>query len=228
MTTQLSNETDIEHQEVNSLLAWYVNASLNAADQARVEAHLKACEGCRADLAFEQRVYRGIADEAAVEYMPAASLKKLQGRLDGSQFSAPTETPRKLRTRRYFSWQGALAASVSVAAIALSLTAADRFAQRNSPQGAPNWRTVTTESLPRPPDEVIRAVFAPNVTLVELQALLDESHLRIVAGPSEAGVYSLAATSNTPVNDSLLRLRQHANVRFAETTKVVADSGHSP
>ncbi len=56
----------------------------------------------------------------------------------------------------------------------------------------PNYYTVTTP-IPRAPNEVIRAVFSPHITLVELQAILDEAQLRIVSGPTEAGVYSLAA-----------------------------------
>jgi hypothetical protein len=66
----------------------------------------------------------------------------------------------------------------------------------------------------------LRAVFSPAITLVELQALLDEAQLRIISGPTEAGVYSLAATSNRPVTVSLSLLRRHASVRFAESTRV--------
>jgi hypothetical protein len=62
-------------------------------------------------------------------------------------------------------------------------------------------------------------VFVPTITLVELQSILDDSQLRIVAGPTEAGVYSLALTAARPVNESLASLRQHSTVRFAESTR---------
>ena len=61
-------------------------------------------------------------------------------------------------------------------------------------------------------------MFAPTVTLVELNAILEESQLRIVSGPTEAGVYSLASTGARPVADALATLRRHASVRFAEPT----------
>jgi hypothetical protein len=93
--------------------------------------------------------------------------------------------------------------------------------------GAAGIVTVT-ESRQRPPNEAIRAVFAPSITLVELQALLDEAQLRIISGPTEAGVYSLAATSSRPVNTSLAQLRQHSSVRFAESTQVSAGPDRSP
>jgi len=71
------------------------------------------------------------------------------------------------------------------------------------------------------PHEAIRAVFAPDVTLVQLEAVLDDARLRIVAGPSEAGVYSLAQTGeHGSVAEALTRLRGHTEVRFAESTEI--------
>jgi len=63
------------------------------------------------------------------------------------------------------------------------------------------------------------------MTLTELQSILDEAGLRIVAGPSAAAVYSLAATSQKPVSVSLELLRAHAAVRFAESTRPAPGSG---
>ena len=75
---------------------------------------------------------------------------------------------------------------------------------------------------------VIRAVFSPAITLAELQAILGEAQLKIVAGPTEAGVYSLAASSSRPAGISLTLLRQHAAVRFAEITQPNATASASP
>jgi len=61
-----------------------------------------------------------------------------------------------------------------------------------------------------------------------LQAILDEAQLRIVSGPTEAGVYSLAAVSSRPVSDSLALLRAHAKVRFAESIERRTGSGDIP
>jgi hypothetical protein len=91
----------------------------------------------------------------------------------------------------------------------------------------PSYRTVTN-SVARPQGEVIRAVFAPTITLVELQTVLDEAQLRIVSGPTEAGVYSLASNSTLTVRASLALLRQHATVRFAEGTVPEPEPGNSP
>ena len=226
-----------EHRDISAILPWYVNDSIAEHERRRVDSHLERCPNCREDLARELRVFQGMNVETAVEYMPAASLKRLQARLDGTS-PADTETVAVAGTqaadgsstivgspsRRPAAWLGLMAASVAVIAVALSLLAADRWIQFRARTSAPDYYTVTTPA-PRAPEVVIRAVFAPTVTLVELQSLLDEAQLRIVSGPTDAGVYSLAANSHRPVNSSLALLRAHTKVRFAESTQPSTEAG---
>ncbi len=222
-----------EHQDISALLPWYVNGSIDERDRQRLDAHLALCADCRDELAREQWIYEGMTAETAVEYMPAASLKRLQARLDGVAAASPD--PRAdVRTHELaaaqkpgggpLAWPGLMAASVAVMAVALSLLAADRWMQFRAHAAVPDYHTVTT-STPRPQGEVIRAVFSPTITLVELQAVLDEAQLRIVSGPTEAGVYSLAANSGRPVSASLASLRRDEKVRFAEITSSSSGPG---
>ena len=228
-----------EHRDISALLPWYVNDSIGEHDRRRVASHLERCANCRDDLTREQGVFQGMNVETAVEYMPAPSLKRLQARLDGAT-SGDTETPAASEgreavgkpastvnpSRRPAAWLGLMAASVAVIAVALSLLATDRWTQFRALSSAPNYYTVTTPA-PRAPEVAIRAVFAPTITLVELQSLLDEAQLRIVSGPTEAGVYSLAASSQRTVNSSLALLRAHATVRFAESTQPGTEAGRA-
>jgi anti-sigma factor RsiW len=213
-------ENSPEHAEVAALMPWYVNATLNEADRNSVDAHLAQCAACRADLAVERQVFADVTAESAIEYMPVASLNRLRARLDAEQadIADPEIAPLQRRRRRSLPWQGLMAASVALMAVAVGLMAADRWMQFHVTPTSPTFHTVTSPA-PRAPDEVIRAVFTPTITLVELQAILDESQLRIVAGPTEAGVYSLALTTARPVNESLAMLRKHPTVRFAESTR---------
>jgi hypothetical protein len=223
-----------EHQEFSELLPWYVNGTIAEQDRLKLESHLEACAVCRADLLVERRIHRSMSAESAIEYVPAASLKRLHARLDDlddaaeSPSGAPSATRpqperRSMPPRRWMAampQRGWVAASVAAAAVTLSLLAADRWRQSHSTVSTPaGYYTVTTPE-PRAKDEIIRAVFSPAITLVELQAILGEAQLRIVAGPTEAGVYSLATSSSRPVSLSLALLRQHAAVRFAEITQV--------
>jgi hypothetical protein len=219
------HRTQKEHQAISGILPWFVNGTLGELERQRVDAHLRTCAVCRNDLLQEQRVYQAMAGETSVEYMPAASLKRLQAKLDGPRKgAAPVEMaaspamPVKQPTRRWMPWQR-IAASIAVAAVVLSLLTMNQWARFRTRELSPDYQTVTT-SRSRAPDEVIRAVFSPSITLVELQAILDEAQLRIVAGPTEAGVYSLARNSEQSVNSSLALLRRHADVRFAESTEL--------
>jgi hypothetical protein len=221
-----------EHEELTVLIPWYVNGSIGEDERQRLDAHLPSCANCRDALAQERHVYQGVNAEPCIEYMPAASLKRLQARLDGVDASARADAPPDLPAaekpgRRPMPWQGLMAASIAVMAVAVALLAADRWVQFRAHAPAPKYYT-TTNSIPRPPGEVIRAVFAPTITLIELQSILDAAQLRIVSGPTEAGVYSLAANSRRPVSSSLALLRAHATVRFAESTQPNAGPGDSP
>lgn len=214
-----------DHQAISEVIPWFVNGTLGELERQRVDAHLRTCAVCREELLHEQRVYRAMAGEAGIEYIPAASLRRLQARLDalGAQ-AAPHETAAVAasavgeRGRRWLPWQRRVAASIALVAVILGLTSLGQWGRFRAREFSPAYHTVTT-SESRPPGEVIRAVFAPSITLVELQTILDEAQLRIVAGPSEAGVYSLAANSPRPAGSSLALLRRHAAVRFAESTE---------
>jgi hypothetical protein len=205
------------HPDISALIPWYVNGSIGERDRRRVDAHLAQCAHCRDELTREQWIYRNMTAETAVEHMPAVSLNRLQARLDAAEGSEDAAAAAKPR-RRSMPWQGLMAASVAVMAVALSLLAADRWLQYRARAAAPPAYYTVTTAVPRAPDEAIRAVFSPTITLSELQSILDEAQLRIVSGPTEAGVYSLAAKSRRPVSSSLALLRSHAQVRFAEST----------
>ncbi|HEX4209668.1 MAG TPA: zf-HC2 domain-containing protein [Candidatus Binataceae bacterium] len=209
---------DDPHLEVADLIPWYVNGTLGALERQKVESHLLTCQSCRDDLSMERRIFEGMAAEPAVEYMPAASLKRLLAQIDGLAEVAPRSgRPVPVRSPRIsMPWKGLAAASLALVAVFGALQA-DRWSLTRATALQPSYRTVTSPR-PRVPDEVIRAVFSPSLTLVDLQAILDESHLKIVSGPTEAGVYSLAATSSGSVSESLAVLRRNRAVRFAEST----------
>ena len=229
MTNSHRTDNPAEHHEVSALIPWYVNETLDERQRQRVESHLALCAGCRDDLALQWRICEAIDAQPAVDYMPVASLKRLQARLDAQRAdaSAAHMTAPEPQTRSAAPWHGWMAASVAGVALAVGLLAADRWLQSEARLTQPSYRTVTN-STPRPQGEVIRAVFSPNITLVDLQSILDEAQLRIVSGPTEAGVYSLAANSTLTVRASLALLRQHSTVRFAEGTLPEPESGNSP
>jgi Putative zinc-finger len=228
--TRNHRENSAQHHEVSALIPWYINQTLDDGARQRVDDHIESCSLCRDDLAQQQRIYEGIHAQPALDYVPVASLKRLQARLDALQIEgAPQRLPAQQEPQPHSNapWRGWMAASLAGMTLAAGLLAADRWVESEAHLTQPNYHTVTS-AIPRPPGEVIRAVFAPTITLVELQSILDEAQLKIVSGPTEAGVYSLASNSTLAVRSSLALLRQHSTVRFAEATLPEPDSGNAP
>jgi hypothetical protein len=207
-----------KHQEVSELIPWYVNGTIGALDRQKLDSHFLSCAACRSEMLEERRMYEEMSADSGIEYMPAASFKRLQARIEQGE-SAIATVPRA--PGRYL-----IAASIAVLVLAISLVSTDKW-YRLRGWGLPSDYNTVTTSAPRPPNEVIRAVFSPTITLVELQAILDEAQLRIISGPTEAGVYSLAANTDRPVNSSLTSLRRHSAVRFAESTGIGETRGDS-
>jgi len=198
---------------IADLFPWYLNGTLGDRERRQVDIHIQECSTCRDELAKERRIYEEMAAEPSVQYMAAPSLKRLQAAISGRGAKHTSSLPTMVR--RLLPWRGLAAASILVAAVAVAFVTASRWGHSGRPD---DYHTVTT-SIARPQDEVLRAVFAPTITLVGLQGILAEAQLRIISGPTEAGVYSLAATSRRPVGASLALLRNHPEVRFAESTQ---------
>jgi hypothetical protein len=215
-----------EHQDIWLLLPWLVNGRLSEPDCRRVEAHLGVCSACREEVAAQRSIHQVIAADTAIELMPMAGLNKLRQRIEraasaGTATDSPSDRAQpatRSRSHRAGRWQpraSAIAASVFAASATLAVSAAIHWRTQRGSEA--QYYTVTTAAAPHA-GAVIRAVFAPTATLSELQVLLDDAHLRIVAGPTEAGVYSLAMSGPQSIDWSLRRLRGHDTVRFAEAT----------
>ena len=207
-----TQERTHEHQYVWSQIPWYVNETVSDRERERIDGHIGACPACAAELQQQRAVHRAMSGDSGVHHLSSGSLNRLRQRLDALPETAAATQPRRIVTPA----RAMLAASVGVIAVASAWVTISHRDGAQSPY-ADNYRTVTSPAK-RAPGAVIRAVFAPQITLAQLQTLLDDSHLKIIAGPSEAGVYSLASTQVRPVGESLNRLRQNPAVRFAEAT----------
>ena len=217
----------MNHGDAWELLPWLVNGRLDETDRLRVEMHLKDCVACRDEVAVQQRLRDALAAHGPVEQFPAAGLNKLRQRIDQLSVPLPQATPGREATPDSArpGRAAAIAASVLVAALSVGGLAA-HYRPAPSPVPAGGAYLTVTAAAPQYSGTVIRAVFAPTVTVADLQGLLAEAHLGIVAGPTEAGVYTLALTGTESPAWSLQRLRAHDGVRFAEA--IPAAAGRAP
>ena len=235
MTTELPRPAQVSadaHLECQELLPWLVNGTLGAEDRARIEQHLADCEGCRAELALEQDLYRRMSAEDRVAYSPAASFEKLWSRIEELEREVPATAagpdprpaavarPRWRPGRRTSTLSRWLAAAVVVQAIALGWLAAHLGARDSTAPWV--YRTVTSSAAADPALPRFRVVFASQTTVTEQQDMLGRRGLVIVGGPSLSGVYVLAPAQPSAIVDVALLLadlRAEDSVRYAELAR---------
>ncbi|OOG22017.1 hypothetical protein B1C78_15645 [Thioalkalivibrio denitrificans] len=177
-------------QHPRELLPWLVNGTLDGAEHEAVSRHVAACAACQAEVSLLRAMRRGVK---AVEPAGAGELgwQRLRRGLGGQ---VRTVTPR---------WviPAAMAASlVIVAQAALLVTRAPE--------------TVRYEPLADPvPTEVLAQVrFTPEASEADLRALLREAGVRIVDGPSAAGVYRLAVEPDRDPEAAARVLRERSDL----------------
>ena len=211
-------------EEAARLLPWFVAGRLDAADVARVTRHVERCATCRDDLVYERHVRALLKSESSVQYAPQPGLARTLARIDELEREAPAaareiDEPAAQPARRASAvpW---LAAAALVQAVALGVLGTLLFRHSVEAEQEPRYQTLSTELAPAAAGEHIRAVFSSDVTLGALNAMLAESALTIVRGPSDAGAYTLAFADPHPVSGRLdqavAALRAKPVVKFAE------------
>ncbi len=120
MTRNHRTENSADHHEVSALIPWYINQTLDDGRRQRVDDHFKSCSLCRDDLAVQLRIYEGMHAQPALDYVPVASLKRLQARLDALQTETMQQrVPAQAASQRHNGapWRGWMAASLAAVAI---------------------------------------------------------------------------------------------------------------
>lgn len=195
------------HQQVWELLAWYVNGSATPAQRRIVEDHLPHCDACRAEHDTQRQLCELLRRDAAEAPDPAPGLARLMADLDRPAAPAKADaTPQLLRSvsRRMKFAVAALAALALLETATLATLSMKRA----------DYQTLSSAQ----PDSVatIRMVPSPTMSVSELDGHLRRLGLQVVAGPTEAGVYSLAPAGRTDTAAALAALRATPGVLFAE------------
>jgi Putative zinc-finger len=209
------------HQEVWELLPWFVNGTLEARDRDAVTAHVAACAACGAELErcrSLETIVKGAAEHR--DWAPsAAHLASVWRRIDASAATRSNRPSALAGVWRRWRERFAIAppairwalAVQSVLVLALGATVAWRLAWP-----VVEYRTLSSPPASAPSAALIRVVFADDVTLRELRALLGGLEASVVAGPSPTGVYTIGVPGPAAVAPALETLRAHAQVRLAE------------
>ncbi len=206
-----------QHRPVWELIPWVLNGTASDSDRAHVEEHLQGCAGCREELEFQRRMQRSLAQEGPLQSNAHAAWSRLRERLDASDASASSDSPRRLRVIER-SWMPWVMAAMLVQGVGLGVLGTALWSRTPAASPPPSYRTLSA-SLPAAPQATVRVVFSPSMTVAELRGMLASAHLQVVSGPSDADVWSLGPAgeaTNTATEEAVRTLRASASVRFAE------------
>jgi anti-sigma factor RsiW len=214
--------------EAARLLPWFATGRIDAEDAARVEAHVASCPACRADLAAQRELHGLMQAGEKVEYSPQPSLQKLMSRIDEldreiapaaatpvvSAAASSTTPPVRAGLPRW------LVAAVVLQTIGLGTLGALLWQHADGRNAGAEYVTLGSVEAGPGPAPLVRVVFAPDTSLAGMAALLGAVRADIVAGPTEAGAYTLALHPNAgapaSIDAGLARLRADPHVVFAE------------
>jgi hypothetical protein len=212
------------HRRAWDLIPWIVNDSAPESERQAVQAHLESCADCRQELEFQRQLQAAMAQQDAPEIDARDSWQRLRSRLDTPARPAVAVRSGQRRARRAgkagMPW---LIAAMVVQAIGLGALGAAWWSRPSAPASVPPGYAAVYRTLSAPetaaPAATIRVVFAPEVTIAQLQAMLAGARLQVRAGPNEVGVWTLgpAGDSDRAATEAALReLRANSEVRFAE------------
>lgn len=214
-----------QHREAWELLPWFVNGSLSDSQAQRLEDHLEKCPECRCEYQEQLLIREQMQSQEVVLYAPHASLRKLLARIGQDEIAAPAESDGHAAppAARRMKWLTFAVAAEALGLIVLVGVLSWRFEYERS---APRYSTLSSAPAVIPQRLAARVVFSPSISLAKLGELLRSYDAQVIAGPSDAGVYTLvfpAALDQKDVAAVVTRLRANPEVRFAELA--VADFG---
>ena len=205
-----------DHLRASELIPWLANRRLEGDELAWLNSHLEGCAPCQAQLASERHIVTALNTHATVEYAPQPSFSRLWARIE-SEGSAVRRDPAadsrppstKVRNRPYVQVAAAVLVAAGLGALAL---------QHSSPPAAAVYRTVSNTAPPAAPGS-LKVIFSDAATMADVKLILGSAGLRVISGPSEAGIFTVGLSAESAQHDlrgSLKALRDDPRVRFAE------------
>jgi anti-sigma-K factor RskA len=202
------------HRDIQQMLPWYANGTLDIDDAERVRLHLIECVACRAELATQRAVLDAVAHMPTREDARETdhAWHRMRDRLDVVRHTRTTRFDwRRVRA----GWHGAapwlrVALAAQCAAVAVLVALLLQPATRQ-----PEFTTLSATPAPMASRDTLLVVFDPRITDAQMRDLLGANHARIVDGPNATGAWLVAAPPGQaePVRNAL---RASAGVAMAE------------
>jgi len=217
------NNVELEHRRAWEAIPWVVNGSASDVQSRLVEAHVRGCESCRAELACQRKLHASMAQESPTVTNPDVGLQRLLKRIDQADDDSSTASAIGVRTPVRRPRVGALVYGLTFALVVESIGISVLGMGLLSRTGQTPSYQVLSDAATFDARATIRIVPAPGMNLGDLQRLLQGLELQVVAGPNEAGAYALAPMSGRPdLGTQVARLRAAPGMRLVEPIRARA------
>lgn len=188
------------HEEAWLSLPWLASGRLSQAERDKLEPHVRTCNACREQLAFQRLLCNALTEPDRVIYAPGPSFRKLMDRIDGSApprtgpsvEKLPVVTPRTPRRTGAsihrpslwrppgLAWAASFILMVGLAGIVMTVR----------PATNPSYTTRSDVAAGAP--SVLHIAFQRSVTVGEQAQVLRANGAHIVEGPDSVGVFGIA------------------------------------
>ncbi len=203
----------LPHEHAMEMLPWLINDSLLSDERAAVLDHAQSCVMCRREMKSLEDLRDSINSLSSPVPIPEPDMRNINARIDKL-------INRQNWARRSISWIGEFFASPWRAAyVAQSVLLVVLAAALLWPATPATEYTMLTQASDLADGHYVRVVFSPDLTHSDLKELLDDLELRVVAGPSDRGVYTLATENSIVVEQrdaALAYLLKNPSVLFAQ------------
>jgi len=231
------------HQQMQLLLPWYQNKTLDQVENQLVEKHLRTCIMCRSQMNSLNKLAKTVKQSLILEVAAETSFASLEARLRAVRpdlkTSAPTLVQVNVNTNTKDSGGGKpnllgktssrgrrfLGFNVDTLknfAIAASLVLVIIPIMMHNGQHSSDIADYFTLSATKPEIEEgvkLNVVFKESLSTVDIDNVLEKIHGQIIEGPNKIGAYivRLGADKNSlDLNETISLLRSQQNVVLAE------------
>lgn len=201
------------HRDVQALMPWWVNGSLEGSEFSKVADHLTTCAACAREAASLKQMQAAIQsdkdDAAATRGLDRMKLRVEQARI------------RTTRWRRAWqAWQshpGWLRHALAMQLVLIASLLVFMKLPASNKVNEPSYRTLSAPAPPSEPHAYITVIFGDDVPQHTLRAMLTDIQAKVVDGPTPEGAYVLALAPKLRVA-ALAKLRSQPAqaVVFAE------------
>jgi hypothetical protein len=224
-------------EEARELLPWYAAGALSPAEEKAVEAQLRQSPILRSELDEYRRLKETVASTEDVPEFRSQLIEKTLAQIDAleQKGAARVRSSRvevglfaRLRQQVAAFWAPlptggrlAFAGQFVIILVLGGVLIGTRPGETPQPGGSISTTASGTDTLPTgAKGPQLKVIFQPDATEQAIRALLESTHLEIVAGPSAEQMYVLASASkdnNLDVAASLKQLRDARSiVRYAD------------